>query len=57
MCGYLETQGIRAVYDKGGIAGLVNTWSARASGSSRSSSGHPTSKRRARALASLQENA
>jgi hypothetical protein len=26
MCGYLETQGIRAVYDKGGIAGLGNMW-------------------------------
>jgi hypothetical protein len=26
LCGYLETQGIRAVYDKGGIAGLGNMW-------------------------------
>ena len=26
LCGYLESQGIRAVYDKGGIAGLGNMW-------------------------------
>jgi hypothetical protein len=26
MCGYLETQGIRAIYDKGGIAGLGRAW-------------------------------
>jgi hypothetical protein len=26
LCGYLETEGIRAVYDKGGIAGLGNMW-------------------------------
>jgi hypothetical protein len=26
MCGYLEAQGIRATYDKGGIAGLGRMW-------------------------------
>jgi hypothetical protein len=26
LCGYLETRGIRAVYDKGGIPGLGNMW-------------------------------
>jgi hypothetical protein len=26
IVGYLESEGIRAVYDKGGIAGLGNMW-------------------------------
>jgi hypothetical protein len=26
ICGYLESQGIRAVYDKGGIPGLASMW-------------------------------
>jgi Putative prokaryotic signal transducing protein len=27
ICGYLESQGIRAVYDKGNVPGFVNAWS------------------------------
>jgi len=27
ICGYLEAQGIHAVYDKGGTPGLATTWS------------------------------
>ena len=27
ICGYLESQGIHAVYDKGNIPGFVNSWS------------------------------
>ena len=26
ICGYLEAQGIRAVYDKGGILGAAGMW-------------------------------
>ena len=26
ICGYLESQGIRAVYDKGGIPGVPSMW-------------------------------
>jgi hypothetical protein len=27
ICGYLEAQGIRAVYDKGKVPGFMNAWS------------------------------
>jgi hypothetical protein len=27
ICGYLESQGIRAMYDKGNAPGFVNAWS------------------------------
>jgi hypothetical protein len=27
ICGYLESQGIRAAYDKGNVPGFLNTWS------------------------------
>jgi hypothetical protein len=27
ICGYLESQGIRAVYDKGNVPGFMNAWS------------------------------
>jgi hypothetical protein len=27
ICGYLEAQGIRAVYDKGNVPGFTNAWS------------------------------
>jgi hypothetical protein len=27
ICGYLEAQGIRAVYDKGNVPGFMNAWS------------------------------
>ena len=27
ICGYLESQGIRAVYDKGNVSGFMNAWS------------------------------
>jgi hypothetical protein len=27
ICGYLESRGIRAIYDKGNVPGFLNTWS------------------------------
>ena len=57
MCGYLETQGIRAVYDKGGIAGLGNMWLGPGMGQQQILVKASDLKAAQQALAALEENA
>jgi len=57
ICGYLESQGIRATYDKGNVPGFMNTWSGPHLGQQEIVVRASDAEAARRALASLQEDA